>query len=163
VGIKANYTYTYSRIRTSKSKRVRDENDNLKTISVSETRPLYNQPSHIANLALLYSDAATGSEAQLVGAYSSRRIYTVSQFAGDDIWQRGSVQLDASVEKRIRSGWSVFAKVRNILNTPMVLYIDNNSDKNSAVPHQDLPGKTLIRRDYFQRSVVLGIRYTPGL
>jgi hypothetical protein len=87
----------------------------------------------------------------------------VSQFAGDDIWQRSSVQLDASVEKRIRSGWSVFAKVRNILNTPMVLYIDNNSDKNSAVPHQDLAGKTLIRRDYFQRSVVLGIRYTPGL
>lgn len=163
VGVKANYTYTYSRITTSKSKRIRDENDNLKTISVSETRPLFDQPSHIANLALLYSDAATGSEAQLVGAYSSRRIYTVSQFAGDDIWQRSSMQLDASVEKRIRSGWSVFAKVRNMLNTPMVLYIDNNSDKNSAVPHQDLPGKTLIRRDYFQRSIVLGIRYTPGL
>lgn len=162
VGVRASYTYTYSRITTPKSIRIRDENDNLKTISVPESRPLYNQPAHIANLALLYMDAARGWESQLVGAFSSRRIYTVSQFAGDDIWQKSSVQLDASLEKKIRNGWSFFGKVRNMLNTPMVLYIDNNNNKNAGVPHQDLRGKTLIRRDYFQRSVVLGVRYTPG-
>lgn len=161
VGVKANYTYTYSRITTPKSMRIRDESDNLKTISVPERRPLYNQPAHIWNLAWLYKDASRGWESQLVGAYSSRRIFTVSQFAGDDIWQHSSVQLDASLEKKIGKGWSLFVKMRNLLNTPMVLYIDNSNDKNAGIPHQDLPGKTLIRRDYFRRSMVMGIRYTP--
>ena len=50
IGIKINYTYTHSRITTPKSKRIRDENGNLKTIAVNETRPLYGQSAHIKSV-----------------------------------------------------------------------------------------------------------------
>jgi hypothetical protein len=43
----------------------------------------------------------------------------------------------------------------------MTLYINNNSFKNAAVPYQDLSGKTLIRHDIYQRSAVVGLRFTP--
>ncbi|HEX5553565.1 MAG TPA: TonB-dependent receptor [Chitinophagaceae bacterium] len=161
IGIKANYTYTHSRITTAKSKRVRDENGDLETIAVNETRPLYHQPTHIANLSLLYKDPETGWGGQLAGAYTGKRINTVSQFVDNDLWQKGFVQMDASVEKKFKNGISIFAKFNNLLNSPMTLYINNNSFKNAAVPYQDLSGKTLIRHDIYQRSAVVGLRFTP--
>ncbi len=159
IGFKVNYTYTHSRITTAKSKRIRDENGNLKTISVDETRSLYGQSAHIGNVSVLYKDSKTGWDAQLAGQYTGDRINSVSQFVGNDQWQKTFIQMDASVEKKFKSRLSIFAKANNLLNTPMIVYIDNTSPKNADVPDQSLSGKTLIRENYFQRSYYLGLRY----
>ncbi len=160
VGFKANYTYTHSSITTSKSKRIRDENGDLKTISVDETRTLYGQSAHIGNISVLFKDTKSGWDAQLALQYTGDRINAVSQFVGNDLWQKGFIQMDASVEKKFKSGLGIYAKANNLLNTPMIVYVNNSSSKNDDVPSQSLTGKTLIRQNYFQRSYYLGLRYT---
>jgi TonB-dependent receptor len=159
VGIKVNYTYTHSRITTTKSKRIRDENGNLKTIAVNETRPLYGQSAHIGNVSVLYKDTKKRWDAQLALQYTGERINSVSQFAGNDLWQKPFIQMDASLEKKFKNGLGIFAKSNNLLNTPMIVYLKNASSKNIHVPTQSLSGKTLIRQNYYQRSYYLGIRY----
>ena len=158
-GIKANYTYTHSRITTPKSKRIRNESGDLETINVQQTRPLYGQSAHVANLSVLYKNQENGIDAQLAGGYTGDRINTVSQFLDNDLWQKGFIQMDASVEKTFRNGLGVFLKANNLLDTPMEVYMKNTSASNVNIPNQDLPGKTLIRRDRYQRSYLLGVRY----
>lgn len=158
-GIKANYTYTHSRITTPKSKRIRNESGDLQTINVDQTRPLYGQSAHVANLSVLYKNQESGIDAQIAGGYTGDRINTVSQFIGNDLWQKGFVQMDASIEKTFRNGLGIFLKANNLLDTPMEVYMKNTSASNASIPHQDLPGKTLIRRDRYQRSYLLGVRF----
>ncbi len=158
-GIKANYTFTQSEITTPKSKRIRDAKGDLALTTVNQTRPLYGQSAHIANLTLLYKDTQTGWDAQLAANYTGERINTVSQYVNNDLWQKAFVQVDASVEKMLPGGFAVFAKTNNLLNTPTEVYIKNSSPKNDGIPFQSQSGQTLIRRDYFQRSYVLGVRY----
>lgn len=158
-GLKANYTYTNSSITTPKSKRIRNEQGDLQTITVNQTRPLYGQSAHVANLSLLYKSSEHGWDGQLAASYTGGRINTVSQFVDNDLYQKGFIQMDASLEKRIKGGFLLFAKANNLLNTPTEIFIKNTSPKNSDVPNQDVSGKTLIRRDYYQRSYVLGVRY----
>lgn len=160
IGIKINYTYTHSQITTAKSKRIRDEDGNLKTISVNETRPLYGQSAHIGNVSLLYKDSKTKWDAQLALQYTGDRINSVSQFVGNDLWQKAFVQMDASIEKKFKSGLGIFAKSNNLLNTPMIVYLKNANSKNADVPAQSLNGKTLIAQNYYKRSYFLGVRYT---
>jgi hypothetical protein len=158
-GIKANYTYTHSAITTPKSKRIRNAQGDLETISVNQLRPLYGQSAHVANVSLLYKSAAGGWDAQLAASYTGDRIQTVSQFVDNDLWQKGFVQMDLSVEKRMNGHFTVFAKANNLLDTPLEIYIRNTSSANAGVPYQTLPGNTLMRRDYYQRSYLLGLRY----
>lgn len=159
-GIKANYTYTNSTITTPKSKRIRNALADLETITVSQTRPLYGQSAHIANLSLLYKDAQRGWDGQLAASYTGERINTVSQFVDNDLWQKGFIQMDASLEKKLRNGFILFAKVNNLLNTPTEIFTKNTNAENAGIPYQNLTtGKTLIRRDYYQQSYLLGVRY----
>ncbi|GAB3173694.1 TonB-dependent receptor [Telluribacter humicola] len=158
-GIKANYTYTHSTITTLKSKRIRNESGDLETILVNQTRPLFGQSAHVANLTLLFKDPRSQLDAQLAAGYTGDRINTVSQFVDNDLWQKGFVQVDASLEKRLGKGWSLFAKANNLLNTPMEVYINNVSARNDGIPFQKGSQRTLIRRDYYQRSYILGVRY----
>ena len=158
-GIKANYTYTNSSITTPKSKRIRNAQGDLQTITVNQTRSLYGQSAHVANLSLLYKDTQHGWDGQLAASYTGGRINTVSQFVDNDLYQKGFVQMDASAEKRLGKRLLLSAKANNLLNTPTEIFIKNASSKNSDVPNQDISGKTLIRRDFYQRSYVLGIRY----
>ncbi len=159
-GIKANYTYTNSSITTPKSKRIRNTVGDLETITVSQSRPLYGQSAHIANLSLLYKDTQHGWDGQLAASYTGERINTVSQLVDNDLWQKRFVQMDASVEKKLGNGFLLFAKVNNLLNTPTEIFIKNANARNTGVPDQDIAsGKTLIRRDYYQQSYLLGVRY----
>lgn len=158
-GIKANYTYTHSRITTPKSRRIRNESGDLETINVAQTRPLYGQSAHVANLSILYKNQENGIDAQLACGYTGERINTVSQFIDNDLWQKGFVQMDASLEKTFRNGLGVFLKANNLLDTPMEVFMKNTSASNANIPNQDLRGKTLIRRDRYQRSYLLGVRY----
>ncbi len=160
-GVKANYTYTHSAITTPKTMRVRDSSSggDIYPTTVSQTRPLYGQSAHVANLTLIYKNGKRGWDAQLAGSYTGPRINTVSQFVDDDLWQTGFLQLDASVEKTFGKRFVLYAKVNNILNTPMKVYVRNTSRSNVDIPNQDRAGETLIREDYYQRSYLLGIRY----
>ncbi len=159
-GIKANYTYTNSTITTPKSTRIRNAQGDLQTITVNQTRSLYGQSAHIANLSLLYRDANHGWDGQLAASYTGPRINTVSQFVDNDLYQKGFIQMDASLEKRLgKTGLLLFGKANNLLNTPAEIFIRNINKNNGDAPNQDLPGQTLIRRDFYQRSYVLGVRY----
>lgn len=160
-GVKANYTYTHSAITTPKSKRIRNEAGDLETISVEQTRPLYGQAAHIANIALLFKDAKNGWDVQLAGNYTGTRIVTVSQFVDNDFLQKGFVQLDFSMEKTFHEGkWAVFAKANNLLNTPLEYYMKSGYNNTDAIPEQDKSsGETLIRKDFYQRTYLLGLRW----
>jgi hypothetical protein len=60
-----------------------------------QTRPLYGQSEHIANLSLLYKDTKKAWDVQIAGAYTGPAIITVSQFLNNDQWQQGFVQMDS--------------------------------------------------------------------
>ncbi len=157
-GLKANYTYTNSTITTTKSKRIRNDQGNLELISVEQTRPLYGQSNHIANAALLYKSLKHGVDAQLAWNYTGERINTVAQFVDSDLWQKAFTQMDASAEKTFKGGFTVFAKINNLLNTPMEVYVKGNNPQNNYKPEQG-GDHTLIRRDYYQRSYMIGVRW----
>jgi outer membrane receptor protein involved in Fe transport len=159
IGFKGNYTYTHSTITTQKFKRIRDAAGNIAPSYPEQTRPLYGQAAHIANLAIIFKDAKNGWDAQLAGNYTGNRIVTVSENLDADIWQKGFFQLDFSFEKTFKNHLGIFVKVNNILNTPMETYIKGKSDVNSKIPDQDLGDNTLIQRDFYQRSYLLGLRY----
>lgn len=159
-GVKANYTYTHSRITTPKDSRYIDANGDLQTRLVNQTRPLFGQSEHIANISLLYKDTKKGWDAQVSGAYTGPRINTVSQFLDNDLWQQGFIQMDASVEKRFKNNLSVFIKGGNLLNTPSKLFIKGTNPANANVAGLDESnGRTLIRSDYYEQTYLIGVRY----
>ncbi len=157
-GIKANYTYTLSQITTPKSQRIRDENRDLKTININQTRPLYGQSAHIANLTFMIKDIRSGFDAQITTNYTGDRIVTVSQFVESDIWQKGFIQTDFSLEKTFKTHYTVFVKINNILDTPLEFYVKGYNPKNSDVPYQTDLSKTFIRRDYYGQAYLIGFR-----
>jgi len=161
VGIKANYTHTHSRITTPKtSRRIDPVSGDIEAFLVDQSRPLFGQSEHIANLSLLYKDTKKGWDLQLAGAYTGPRINTVSQFLNNDLWQQGFIQMDASAEKRFKNGISVFIKAGNILNTPTKLFIKGTNPKNDEIAEDIVSnGRTLIRSDYYEQSYLIGLRY----
>ena len=161
IGVKANFTYTHSRITTPKTSRRRNETTgDLEPFLVDQSRPLFGQSEHIANLSLLYKDTKKGLDLQLAGAYTGPRINTVSQFLNNDLWQKGFIQMDASAEKRFKSGISVFVKANNILNTPFKLFIKGTNPENDKINEQLVSnGQTLIRNDSYGQGYLIGLRY----
>ncbi|MDF7821393.1 TonB-dependent receptor [Runella sp. MFBS21] len=160
VGIKANYTYTNSSITTQKIIRERDANGNLFNKNVLQTRPLYGQAAHVANVTLLYKDTKSGWDAQVAASYTGERINTVSQFLDNDLWQEAFIQMDASVEKSLRGKWVIFAKANNLLDTPLRVIIKNTNPVNNDLEADTNTGNsTLIRQDFYKRSFVAGLRF----
>ncbi len=160
IGVKANYTYTRSRITTPKtSRRINPTTGFLEPIPVTQERPLYGQSAHIGNLSLLYKDTKKGWDAQLAMAYTGPRINTVSQFLDNDLWQKGFIQMDASLEHKFKRNLSVFVKAANLLNTPTRLFIKGTNPENLKI-NEDLEskGNTLVRNDTYQQSYLLGLR-----
>jgi outer membrane receptor protein involved in Fe transport len=160
MGIKFNYTYTHSAITTSKAYYGKDENGNTRTFTKDQTRPLVGQAAHVANLSLLLKDVKHGWDAQLAASYTGDRIIIASRFLDSDYWEKGSVQLDASVEKRISENWTVFAKASNLLNTPKTEYLKTKNSYNHKFPMQSAAdGNTLIRKEYYHTTLLAGVRF----
>lgn len=161
VGFKANYTYTHSRITTPKtSRRINETTGDIEAFLVNQSRALFGQSAHIANLSLLYKDTKKGLDLQIAGAYTGPRINTVSQFLNNDLWQKGFIQVDASAEKRFKSGISVFVKANNLLNTPFKLLIKGVNPENEKINEQLVSkGQTLIRNDQYGQGYLMGLRY----
>ncbi len=155
-GIKANYTYTDSKITTLKLRRYNQLAD-----SINQSRPLQGQSKHIANFSLLYKDdSRLGLNAQLTFNYTSRRINTVSQFLNDDIWQKGFVQMDFSLEKRLTKRWYAYTKINNILNTPFQLEVlQKNDGSNASIPYQKTGENLFLRKDVYGSNYLLGVKF----
>jgi len=160
-GFKANYTYTHSSITTTKMYNYNDPTTGIVlTKNVDQTRALYGQSPHVANMALLYKSVRYGWDAQLVGAYTGERLYSISRYLNNDIWQKESIQLDASVEKNWKSHYTIFAKASNILNSPMILYLKQVNPANNDIPQLELCKRgTLVRKDYYGVQFQIGFRY----
>lgn len=159
-GIKANYTWTSSNITSNKLSRVKTNKGSDSTAYVSQTRPLFGQSAHVGNISLLYMGSNNGLSAQLAFSYTGERLYTVSRYIDNDLWQKGFLQMDFSCEKRFKHGLSVFAKAQNLLNTKVIVFIKNTNPENSGKPHHSASDKTtLVRSEYSKPVYLAGLRY----
>lgn len=160
-GIKANYTFTQSEITTDKTRRFRNSSGELTQEIVKQTRPLQGQSKHIANLSLLYKSPRIGLDAQLAAVYTGARIAVVSPFLNNDVWQKGFVQLDLSIEQRIGKRFAVYTKINNLLNTPLELEIKktNSAEAISKVPMQTVGQNVFVRKDTYGINMVAGFRF----
>lgn len=152
-GIKANYTYTHSTITTDK----RQMNGNNVEM-VSQTRPLYGQAAHVANLSLLFKSPKHGWEGQILGSYTGKRLADISSWYDDDIWEKGFFQLDASLEKSFKFGLTLFAKASNLLDTPILRYIQNGPHTVN-VDSRRTDGNVVERESTSGRNFMIGVRY----
>lgn len=160
-GIKGNYTFTSSNITTNKNAHLADilGHDSI-AYDISESRPLYGQSAHVGNLSLLYKGTKNRLNGQVALSYTGDRIYSVSEYVNNDQWQKGFWQLDISAEKSFKSGWGVFFKAKNLLNTHVKVYIKGNNPANSEMPeHATTDINTYIRDDYSEPSFLVGARF----
>ncbi len=169
-GVSGNYTYTHSAITTTKKVYYRDKNGAIKNAlpvtaeyptAPTQTRPLQGQSDHIANLSLIYKNGKLDLDAQLSWVYTGARINIVSAYKDLDYWQRPTSQLDFSTEKRFKKHYSVFLKVTNLLNNPIIMEIHhaNTYINLPNFPEQTQTNNILVQKDDFARTVLVGIRY----
>jgi len=164
VGIKANYTYTNSNIATSKLTKYANPDpnatDKILIKTVIQNRPLNGQAQHVANLSFLYKNQQQGWDGQLALSYTGDRLYAISRYLNDDIYQSGYFQMDASLEKKLDKGFILFLKASNILDTPMIQYLKKSNPSNEIIPeYEKYKGGTLIRKDYYGQNFQIGCRY----
>lgn len=152
-GIKANYTYTHSRIITDKRLM-----EGSAVVSRKQSRPLFGQAAHVVNLSLLFKDTKRGWEGQLAGSYTGKRLSNISNWYDDDIWENGYFQLDASVEKNWKNGISIFAKASNLLDTPLLRFIQNGPHT-EGVDSNRYRGNLIERKEWHGQSFMLGVRF----
>ena len=153
-GIKANYTYTHSAITTDKTIRGEDH----QVYNIQQTRPLYGQTAHVANLSLLLNFQKIGLEGQVSGSYTGKRLSEVSRWYNDDIWEAGFFTLDASIEKSFRIGISIYAKATNLLNSPLLRFI-TPGPMTEGMNRERYQGGVVERREWNGQSVMIGLRY----
>ena len=153
LGIKANYTYTHSKVTTDK--RVMEGSE---VRMMEQSRPLFGQAAHVANLSLLFKDTRHGWEGQLAGSYTGKRLSDISNWYDDDIWEDGYFQLDVSVEKSFKCGLSVYAKASNLLDVPLLRYIQNGP-RTANIDYERHDGNVIERKEWHGQSILLGVRY----
>lgn len=153
-GIKANYTFTHSRITTDK--RTMQGND---IITVRQSRPLFGQAAHVANLSLLFKDTRNGWDAQLTGSFISRRLADVSNWYDNDIWENDYFRMEISAEKSFRCGVSIFLKATNLLNLPMIRYYHKGPHTDSLSDVERVGGNVVERKERYGQTMLIGIRF----
>ncbi|MBD0401494.1 TonB-dependent receptor [Flammeovirga sp. EKP202] len=164
-GVSANYTYTHSKIVSEKAYYERedpdDDNSDIVIRSTDEVRPLQGQAAHIANLSLLYKNPEAGLDVQLATVYTGDRIHSLSVFYGNDMWQRGFIQMDLSVEKRISPKTLIYLKAYNLLDNAYEVEIRQPvNDAQAHFPKQGDPGdNVLVRQDFYRRQFLVGLKY----
>lgn len=153
-GIKANYTFTYSRITTDKLAMTGND-----IMTVRQSRPLYGQAAHVANLSLLFKDAGNGWNAQLTGSFISRRLADVSNWYDNDIWENDYFRMEFSAEKSFRCGVSVFMKATNLLNLPMIRYYHKGPHTDSLTDVERVGGNVIERKERYGQTILIGVRF----
>ncbi len=162
-GIKGNYSYTKSSITTSKLIYTKDNNDNYVILNSTQTRPLQGQSDHIANLSLLYKSVRDGIEAEVSWVYTGQRIEIVSPFKDLDYWQKPTSQIDFSVNVKAGERITLFAKVTNLTNNPLVLELHTTANgyyfNNINYPDQTDKNNIIVRHDNFDQTFFIGFRF----
>jgi len=159
-GVRAFYTFTSSQITTAKIVRFRDAQGNLTSKNENQTRPLQGQSDHISNIALLFKEPKVGLDMQVAMVYTGKRIISVSPYLDNDIWQRGFVQLDFSMEKKFKKLFAVYLKVNNILNTPLLADIGlPNTFNPEQAPYINSTHSVLVREDFYWQTITIGLKY----
>jgi hypothetical protein len=166
-GLSLNYTFTKSKVTNdSMLYSYRTEAGFVTSKYVSETRPLQGQANHVANVSLLYKNPIIGLEAQVALGYTGARIALVSPYAGLHYWQEPFTGLDFSFEKSFFHRLSLFGKVNNITNSPLVqsLHVPYNTyiAASGARPlslQTDPSNKTIVQKQYLNTSFLLGLRF----
>jgi len=115
----------------------------------------------VLNISLLYKDTQRGFDAQLAFNYTGKRLCLVSRFLDNDSWEAGHPQLDFSAEKKFaRSGWSIFIKANNLLNLPLVQYVERNSrNENLSDNVARYKGGLLERKQWHGQSFLVGVKF----
>lgn len=107
---------------------------------------------------MLFKSTKYGWEGQIAGSYTGKRLSDISNWYNDDIWEDGYMQLDASVEKSFKNGISLFAKASNLLDTPLLRFIQSGPHTES-VNSERKNGNVIERKEWHGQSFMLGIRY----
>ena len=158
-GIKANYTYTHSKITTTKLRELTAPDGSIYTEHAEQSRPLFGQAAHVFNCSLLFKNAKYGWDGQIAASYTGKRIAVIERFYENDRWDAPLVQLDASVEKKFKSGWSIFAKAQNLLNSSVIRYYNAN-DRNAPLQNVRRYNRGVVEREEKNGiSLMAGIRW----
>ena len=158
-GIKANYTYTHSKITTTKLRELTAADGTIYTEHADQSRPLFGQAAHVFNCSLLYKDAKNGWDAQVACSYTGKRIAVIERMYENDRWDAPLWQLDASMEKKFKGGWSVFAKAQNLLNSAIIRYYNAN-DRNANLQNvRRYNGGIVEREEKNGVSLTAGVRW----
>ena len=161
-GISGNYTYTKSAITTPKVESHYSNGTGIVVDTVQQTRPLEYQSDNIGNLSLLYKNFESGTDAQISAVYTGPAIVGVSTYLNNDVWSTGFTQIDLSGEQKLWGNLSIYLKITNLLNTPKeeVLHETyNNSDYPQPIANQVNGQDVLIRKELYDRTYILGIRF----
>lgn len=153
-GIKANYTFTHSRITTDKRTMVGNE---IRTLR--QSRPLYGQAAHVANLSLLFKDTNRGWDAQLTGSFISKRLADVSNWYDNDIWENDYIRMELSAEKSFSCGLSIFLKATNLLNLPMIRYYHKGPHTDNLTDVERICGNVIERKERYGQTLLIGVRF----
>jgi outer membrane receptor protein involved in Fe transport len=163
LGIKANYTFTSSDITTTKMKVIENPDPNAETNIITEyvnqTRPLFGQAAHVVNFSLLFKDNDYGWDGQLAFAYTSDRLCIVSRYLDEDSWQAGYTSMDASIEKRFKTGLALFAKASNLLNSPMIQYVKRNERNALFNDYKRYHEGIVEREELYGLNILIGIKF----
>jgi TonB-dependent receptor len=162
-GVKFNYTYTNSSITTTKVyyELNTDPNSSVKNVlkTGTQTRQLNGQAANLANLTLIYKSIKNSIDFQLSAVYTGDKLFAVSRFLNNDTWQSSFVQLDASLEKKVKKS-TLFIKANNILNTPISLYLKKYNKVNETISgYENFNNGTLLRKDLNGINIQVGFKF----
>ena len=167
-GVSANYTYTKSQVVDSTRLYYHDAATNNNTNKlVSEVRPLQGQAKNIANLSLMYKNPKIGLDVQISAVYTGLMISLVSADYGLHYWQMPMTRLDFSCEKKLskKINLSLYAKVNNILNTPLMVRMMQPIPSQYTtpglffLPEQTTNKSVLVEKEVYGQRYLIGLRY----
>lgn len=91
------------------------------------TRPLFDQSPYIVNLDLTYENPVTATTVSLLANLTGERIFLTSPTT-PDIFEHPPVQLDATVEQRVRHDLKIRLSARNLLDSPFLRTYGESAD-----------------------------------
>ena len=132
-----NLTYVYSKsdIDSTEYEIIKQVNPEFKPY-----RPFQGQSPYLANLGLMYDNDSLLLSAFLSANYYDDRLTEVSLFGTPDVYERGRVILDLSVNKGFGKYITLSFNIKNILNSSFQKYLSFNS--NNYVCQSYLLGRT---------------------
>jgi outer membrane receptor for ferrienterochelin and colicin len=85
---------------------------------------------------------------------------TVSPYLNNDVWQRAYFIVDFSIEQKVAKNWFFYAKLNNLLNTPMRadILLPNTFNPEQA-PYLDASSSVLVREDFYGQTYFAGIKF----